>query len=318
VRIAVMGAGAQGCYVGGLLARAGLDVSFIARGEQLAALAERGLRLESELVGSFSLPVRAVADPATVGAVDLVIFTVKAYDVEGAGQQMRPLLGDRTMVLPLQNGVDTALRLGRFVPPQLILGGISYVSAHLAMPGVVRHLSGARLLFGELAGGDSPRCERLEALLQEAGLAAERRVDIRRDLWEKFMMTCAGSITALARLPLGDVLDYQEGRAFFRGVLEEVAAVARASRVAVSADVVERMMAVVAEYGAQVRTSLAEDLAQGRRLELEALNGALVRQGMERGVPTPLNFAIYAALKPHAAGPPALAAAANDDRSGSS
>ena len=309
MRTAVMGTGALGGFFGGLLARAGEDVTFIARGKHLGAIRERGLAIRSERVGDFALAVRATDDPGEVGPVDFVFFGVKTYDLEVAAEQMRPLVGPDTVVLPVQNGADIAERLGRVVGPERVLGGLTWVGGTIEAPGVIvqNASSGPTMLsFGELAGGTSPRVERLLELFGRAGIAAELHPDIRVPLWQKFVAVCAnGGMTALTRLPLGPILACPESRAMYRAAMEEVAAVARACGVGLPDEVADRMFAVMSGYPPTMRASMAYDLEAGRRLELEALNGTVVRLGQERGVPTPWNAAIYAALKPHADGPPA-------------
>jgi 2-dehydropantoate 2-reductase len=307
MRIAVVGAGGTGGFFGGLLARAGEDVTFIARGSHLGAIQDRGLTVKSRFVGDFTVKARATDDPVEVGPVDVVLFCVKAYDTETAAARMRPLVGPGTVVLPVQNGIDSAERIGRLVTPDAVIGGVAVVSAVIETPGVIDHRSVAnRIQFGELAGGTSPRTERLLPVLRQAGIKAELRVDIRVALWEKFVQICAFSgLTALTRLPLGPLRSCPETHELFRGTLQEVDAVGRAEGVALPADTVEAAMALFASGPPDLRGSLYYDLAAERRLEVDTLNGTAVRLGRARGVPTPLNFAIYAALKPYAAGAPA-------------
>jgi 2-dehydropantoate 2-reductase len=307
MRIAVVGAGGTGGFFGGLLARAGEDVTFIARGANLGAIREHGLTVKSRFVGDFTVKARATDDPAEIGPVDLVLFCVKAYDTETAAARMRPLVGPGTVVLPVQNGIDSAERIGRLVTPDAVIGGVAGVSAVIEAPGVIDHRSGPadRIHFGELAGGTSQRTERLLPVVRKAGIKAELRPDIRVALWEKFVRICGFSgLTALTRPPLGPVLGCPETRELFRGTLQEVEAVGRAEGVALPADTVDTSVAFFAAAPPDVRGSLYYDLAAGRRLEVDTLNGTVVRLGRERGVPTPLNFAIYAALKPYAAGAP--------------
>ncbi len=235
-----------------------------------------------------------------------MLFCVKAYDTETAAARMRPLVGPGPVVLPVQNGIDSAERIGRLVTPHAVIGGVAGVSAVIEARGVIDHRAGGRIDFGELAGGTSPRTERLLPVLRNAGIRAELRPDIRVALWEKFVRICGLSgLTALTRLPLGPVLGCPETRELFRGALQEVEAVGRAMGVALPADTVATAMALFTGAPPDVRGSRYYDLAAGRRLEIDTLNGAAVRLGRERGVPTPLNFAIYAALKPYAAGTPA-------------
>jgi len=303
----VIGAGGMGGYFGGHLARAGEDVTFLARGASLAALASLGLRVRSRLDDEFALAVKATDDPDTTGPVDLVLFCVKAYDVDAAALGIRPLMGPDTAVLPLQNGVDHLDRLSQAVGSGHVLGGVSYVAATAAAPGVIVHAGGTKLLLGDLTGGTSPRTERFLEAFRRAGIGAEVPPDIRVALWEKFVVVCATSgVTALTRLAVGPILACPESAALVRGVMEETAAVARAMRVPLAADCVPRLLEVLSRFDPTARASQYHDLVAGRRLELESLNGTTVRLGRQHGVPTPLNYALYAALRPYLDGPPGL------------
>lgn len=307
MRIAVMGTGGLGGYFGGLLARAGEAVSFIARGAHLRALQSQGLTVKSRLAGDFTLPVKATDDPSGIGPVDLVLFCVKTYDLEPAAEQGRPLVGPATIVLPLQNGIDNSERLARIIGDQAVIGGVAFVTSAIEAPGVVAQTGGpGKIVFGELAGGISRRTERLLDLFRRAGIAAELHPDIRIALWEKFLFICAFSgTTALTRLPIGPVLACPETSALFRGTMLEVEAVARAIGILLPADCVEKTFAFTAGLEPWSQSSLYHDLVGGRRLELETLHGTVVRLGRAQGIPTPLNFAIYAALKPYVHGVPA-------------
>ena len=313
MRIAVIGAGGMGGYFGGRLARAGEDVIFLARGASLAALASLGLSVRSRLGDEFTLPVEATDDPDKMGPVDLVLFCVKAYDVDPATLGIRPLIGPATVVLPLQNGVDHVDRLSQAFGLEHVLGGVSYVAATAATPGVIVHTGGTKLLLGELIGGTSPRTKRLLEAFQRAGIDAEIPADIRVALWEKFVVVCATSgMTALTRLPVGPILACPESAALVRGVMEETAAVARAMRIPLAGDCVPRLFDVLSRFDPTARASQYHDLVAGRRLELESLNGMTVRLGRQHGVPTPLNYALYAALRPYLDGPPAPAVTARE------
>jgi 2-dehydropantoate 2-reductase len=307
MRIAVVGAGGTGGYFGGLLARAGGDVAFIARGTQLEAIRARGLTVESSLAGTFTVPVRATDDPSEVGPVDLILFCVKAYDTEAAAEGARPLFRPGTMLISLQNGVDNEERIARAAGHSAGLGAAAYVVSAIKAPGVVAQTAGpGKIVLGELGGGKSERTDRLRDILQNAGIVAEVHPEIRAVLWQKFLFICAFSgVTAVTRLPIGTVLADPVTRALFRGTSEEVEAVARASRIDLPDDCVEQAMAQAAAVEPWGRGSLYGDLAGGRRLELESLNGEVVRRGGEHGIGAPLNFAIYAALRPYVDGAPA-------------
>jgi 2-dehydropantoate 2-reductase len=306
MRIAVVGAGGTGGYFGGLLARAGDDVTFIARGAHLEALRARGLTLESSLAGTFTVPVQATDDPRGVGPVDLILFCVKTYDTDAAAASVRPLIQPETMLLSLQNGVDNEERIARLSGHPSGLGAVAYVVSAIKAPGLVAQTAGpGKIVLGELGGGESARTERLRDVLQRAGIAAEVHPDIRAVLWQKFLFICAFSgVTALTRLPIGTVLADPATRALFRGTSEEVEAIARAIGIGLPDDCVEQALATASAVEPWGRGSLYGDLAGGRRLELEGLNGEVVRRGGELGIETPLNFAIYAALRPYVDGTP--------------
>jgi 2-dehydropantoate 2-reductase len=304
MRVTVMGSGGTGGYFGGLLARAGEDVTFVARGAHLEAMRTSGLTVRSRLVGDFSVKARATDDPAESGPADLVLFCVKAYDTESAAERLRPAVGPDTVILPVQNGIDSAERIGRTVGDAHVIGGLAGVSSVVAAPGVIEHRAGPDLIqLGELDGRASTRTERVAETLRKAGLKAQVRLDIRVGLWEKFVLICGLSgLTALTRLPLGAVLACPETRTLFRQAMEETQAVGQATGVPVPDDHAGKMMKFFEGSDPAIRGSLYYDLAAGRRLEIETLNGTVVRLGQERDVPTPANFAIYAALKPHAGG----------------
>ncbi len=304
MRIVVIGAGGTGGYFGGLLARAGEDVSFLARGTQLEALRTRGLTVKSHHAGTFSLPVHATSDPQEIGPVDLVLFCVKTYDTQAASEGLHLFMGPQTVVLPIQNGIDAAEQLSGEVGMQHLVGGVAYVTSHIESPGVIAQTAGARSIeLGELAGGQSERTERLQQVLRHAGISAQLPPDIRVTLWEKFLFICAFSgVTALTRLPLGQVLAYPETSELLKAVMKEGEAVSRASGIALPVDIVERSYATLQALEPEAMGSMAFDLLAGRRLEIEALNGTMVRLGQEHGMSLPFNYAIYAALKPYTNG----------------
>ena len=303
MRILVMGTGGLGGYFGGLLQRAGADVVFVARGAHLRALQVDGLRVRSP-EGDYSLPVRATDNPATIGLVDLVLFTVKTYDLDAAGKAVRPAVGPETAVLCLQNGVEAEARLGSILGASHILGGVTYVSAVIEAPGAIRHTGQTGdITFGEMDGRVTPRVDGIDALLRRAGVATTVTEDITRALWEKFVFISAmAGMTAVTRAPMGEIFEQAESRQMFRALMEEAVAIGRSRGIRLEG-VVDRHMAFVKERISSdeydMRASLYHDLAAGRRIELDALSGAVVRLGREAGVPTPLSFAIVAALRPY-------------------
>ena len=306
MRIAVMGTGGTGGYFGGLLARAGEEVTFIARGDHLEEIRKNGLAIKSVLAGDFSIPANATDNTQDIGPVDFVLFCVKAYDNATAADQIRPLIGPETVVLSVQNGIDNEQQIGEVIGPEHIVGCVSYVSSIIESPGVVAQTGGpGKIVLGEMQGGTSARTETIQNTLQNSGIAAELHPDIQVALWQKFLAICGvNGITALTRLPMGEILACEETRNLMRGTMEEVEAVARASGAALPGDCVDQSMDLFSSLEPSIRGSMYYDLAAGRRLELDVLNGTLVRLGSEHGIPTPINFAIYAALKPYLDGAP--------------
>jgi 2-dehydropantoate 2-reductase len=300
MRVAVMGTGGIGGYYGGKLAAAGEDVTFIARGAHLDAIRRNGLQVKS-VAGDFHVRPKATDDPATIGSVDLVLFCVKGYDTDTAAQRIRALIGSETAVLSLQNGVDNEEKLGRILGKAYVLGGVVHILSTITAPGIISQVAGPRTLkCGEMDGGLSSRATHIADVFGHAGVRAEASANILVDLWEKFLFICAqGGATALGRLGIGEILGCPETAQFYRGVMEEIAAVGRAKGVALPADAVDRALAFARTLQPAMRSSLAHDLEHGNRLEVDALMGAVVRYGAEVVVPTPLNFAIYACLLPH-------------------
>ncbi len=306
MRIAVMGAGGTGGFFGGLLARAGEAVTFIARGAQLEALQQNGLTVKSRLSGNFSLAVKATADPGQIGHVDLVLFCVKAYDNAVAADLIRPLIGPETLVLSVQNGIDNEAQIGEAIGPEHMLGCVSYVSSTIESPGVIAQTAGpGKIILGEMQGGVSDRTQHLRDMLQKAGIPAEIHADIQAALWQKFVAICGvNGVTALTRLPMGDILACAETRHLLRGTMVEVEAVAQARGATLPEGCVDQSMDFFSSIEPSARGSMYYDLAAGRRLELEVLNGTVVRLGNAHSIPTPFNFSIYAALKPYLNGAP--------------
>jgi len=300
MKIVMMGAGGVGGYFGALLHRAGEQVWFIARGEHLKAMQANGLQVTSVL-GDFTIKITATDDPVEAGMADLVVFSVKSYDTEAAAERMRPMIGPRTTILCLQNGVDNEEKLAAIYGERAVLPAVVHIFSAVSAPGVIAQTGGPRkITFGEPDGSISPRVERIFEVFRKAEINSERSTRIMADLWEKFLFICAvGGMTALTRAPIGEIRSCPESLAMLRAVMEEVAAVARAKRIPIAADAVEQAMQLVDGLAPGGRGSLYHDLAAGKRLELDALAGAVLRFGEETGVAIPMNRAIYAALKPH-------------------
>jgi len=280
-----------------MLAKAGEDVSFVARGEHRRALQTHGLTVKS-VGGDFHVVARAVEQPAEVGIVDLVLFALKSYHTESAAGQLKPCVGPDTVVLTLQNGIGNAEKIGETLGADRIMAGAAYIVSAIESPGVIRHTAAGRIVFGELDGSDTPRGRAIAGAFQRGGFRGEFSLNIRKVLWEKFALICAQGMTASTRLGIGRIRSCPASREMLRMAFEEITALAVASGVEMQAGVVDWLMKVTDALPPDTHTSLYHDLAQGKRLELEALQGTAVRLGQRYGVPTPMNFAIYAHLKP--------------------
>ena len=297
MKILVIGAGAVGGYFGGRLAAAGEDVIFAARGVNLAVLREHGLRVES-VAGDFRVgPVHAVGAVAEAGRCDVVLVCVKSYDTALVAAQLRRVAGAQTIVLSLQNGVENEAILQRELGGPPPMAGLTHIGAELVAPGVVRHVSGGRILFGELDGAVSERARHLDVLLRGAGIATHLSRHVEVLLWDKLTWNAAfNAVTAIARATVGEVLRQPDGRALIDAAMREVTAVARANGVALDPariePEIERSLAELAE----LRTSMLQDLERGKRLEHDALNGAVVRAAARASVDAPIHRTLHALL----------------------
>lgn len=299
MRIAVMGTGGVGGYFGGLLARAGHEVTFIARGAHLAAMQQHGLRVESTLDGTFTVQAQAVQDTSTVGPQDLILFTVKMYDNGPAIAAIRPVLGAETVLLTLQNGIDNGEQLvAAFGAPQVMIGSV-YMEGRVQAPGVVTQGGPGMAAFGELTPGITARGLRLLKFLREAGWRVELQENMPGMLWKKFAYIAgSAAVCTLTNCNYGEMRAVPETRALIQNAIEEVLAVGQARGAPLMEDSLAWAMTSLENFPAAGRASLAKDFSAGSRVELEGITGAVVRMAREVGVATPINNTLYALLKP--------------------
>lgn len=300
MKIVVMGTGGVGGYYGGLLARLGHEVTFIARGVHLEAIRTNGLQVKS-VHGDFAIaPAKATDNPAEIGPVDLVLFCVKTPDTEQAAQVIQPIVGQDTTVMSLQNGIDAAERIGAIIGMEHMLGAATWISSVVESPGVIRQVSQfRRIVLGELDGPITPRVETIVQALGSTGATVEASDNILKVLWTKFVFIAAISgVGSLTRLPVGEYRSIPETRTLLSGLMREVEAVARTSGIGLDADVVEKSLAFVDNAAPQIKPSMQLDVEAGRRSELESMNGVIGHMGGELGIPTPIANMAYAALLP--------------------
>ncbi len=306
MRIAVIGTGGVGGAFGAALAKAGGDVTFLARGAHLAAMRANGLRVEGDRGNTLIHPVQATDDPAAIGIVDIVLFCVKLWDVETAGAAIAGMVGPDTAVIPLQNGIDAAARLTPILGAQALMGGTVGISATIGAPGLIAQVGTMmQMSFGELDGRASPRGERLLALAQKAGFNVTLSSAIETAIWTKFiLLTGVSGVTALTRLPLGKLRDDPDVFGLFESTMRETEALGKAKGVPGLDGAADKHLAGLRKSPPTVMASMAHDLIRGNRIELPWLAGRVVSLGKELGVPTPANAFINAALKPYTNGTP--------------
>lgn len=299
MRIAVVGAGGVGGYFGGRLAQAGHDVNFIARGLHLEAMRRAGLQVES-INGDFTVSsVQATEDPADVGAVDLIVIGVKAWQIPETAARLGPMLGPQTLVLPLQNGLEASAQLAEVLGPAPVLGGLCGIYSFITAPGCIRHIGiDPWVTFGAMQPGQDDRLTGVQAALQQGGITANIASDIRVPLWDKFLVLRWGVVGAVCRVPAGVLRSLPQIRGMMDQAGREVLEVADTQGIALAADALQRSSELLDSLPAGATTSLQRDLMEGRPSELDAQAGALVRLGQRAGVATPLHLFIYHSLLP--------------------
>lgn len=303
MKVAVMGAGAIGGYLGARLAQAGADVSLVARGAHLDAIRRNGLTIDSPLGSVDGLNLAATDDPKEIGEVDLVLFTVKLWDTGDAAQAIKPLVGPETKVITVQNGIDSVDAISAHIPPTQVVGGVIYLFAVISKPGVIENSGGVhRMIVGD-HGGD-PHIAELPGLLETVpGIGLELSSNIRRTIWEKYIRLVAlSAATALTRAPIGAVLGNEVTRDFFTRLLEEAVAVANADGQDFMQDDVKAGLEFFDQLPPGFKASMLEDLERGNRLELPWLSSRLCELAGQHGLDAPAHQAARWGLTLHQGG----------------
>ena len=300
MRFAIFGVGAIGGYFGGRLAQAGEDVTFIARGNHLQAMRKKGLRVDS-INGDFVVsPVTATDDPAQIGVVDVVMVGVKTWQVPEAAKSIQPLMGEDTLVLPLQNGVEAPTQLAEILGRGHVCGGLAKIFSFIAAPGHIRH-SGVEpyIGFGELDNQRTARLENLLRAFKRSGIKAEIAPDITAALWAKFLFVASwGGIGAITRAPIGVIRSFAQTRRMLERSMQEIYDVARALKINLEPETVSASMAFVDTLPPHGTTSMQRDIAENRPSEIDSWSGAVVRLGREAGVSVPIHEFVYSSLRP--------------------
>lgn len=298
MKISVMGAGAVGCYYGGMLARAGHEVVMIARPEHAQAMQNNGLLLDTQAFKEH-VTVQASTDPASVQGSNAVLFCVKSTDTESAGAAIQLYLQNNTVVLSLQNGVDNAQRLSGLLT-QPVIPAVVYVATEMAGPGHVRHHGRGELLLGPWQGSTA-----FVSMLTQAGIPTQVSNNVTGALWDKLIINCAvNALSAIPQMAYGQLMQGPGVEQVMRDVVQECLLVAQAAGVVLTADPWAAVQRIAQTMPTQ-RSSTAQDLARGKRSEIDHLNGYVVQLGHTLGVPTPANRVLHTLVKLLESQPPA-------------
>lgn len=301
MRFVVMGTGGIGGFFGALLARAGEDVWFVSRGTHFEAMQREGLQIAST-VGSFTIPpAQIVQNPDLVGYADVILFCVKSYDTESAARQLSSLLNDRSLIISLQNGVDNAEKIAAIHPRNSCYGGAAYISSRITAPGHITESGGfQRIVFGPMNGEASASAKEVQDRFVHAGIKSQLSPNIRKDLWQKLTFIASmGSLTALSRLTHGEIIGNPRTRTLMFDAMREVETVAL--KLGIDVDPVDeaKILEGLKRFSSDTRSSMYYDLVAQKPMEVEALNGTVVRLGEQVGVPTPIHRVIYSLLLPY-------------------
>jgi 2-dehydropantoate 2-reductase len=301
MRIAIVGTGGVGGYLGGRLAQAGEEVVFIARGQHLQAMRQRGLRVDS-INGDFSLnPVQATDNPAEAGPVEVVIVAVKGWQVAEAAQAMQPLVGDQTFIVPFLNGIEAAHQLANVYGPERVVHGFCQIVSFIAGPGHIQHTGVEPVFsFGEADNRRSPRIEQLYQAIERAqGVTPHIPADIQAAVWTKFLLispwSCIGSLT---QAPVGAWRSVPETRELWQQLMAELMALAQANQINLTEAKIERTMAFVDQLAPQLTASMQRDVMAGKPSEMETQVGAVIRLAAESSLAVPAYRFVYGCLHP--------------------
>ena len=300
MKIIIAGSGGVGGYFGAKLAKAGADVTFMARGEHLKAMQNYGLIIDSAEEGKWQIKVRATDELPNQETADLIMLCVKSYDTESMINQLKPVVGANTMIMSLQNGIDNEQKIGDMVSASNVLGGVAYIFANISSPGVIQHHQMGQIKFGKMDGSLPPNVVRISRILNEAGIDAEATPNINQILWQKYIFLVALSgTTTLARVPVKVISENSATYELWKNQIVELLSLAKAEGLNFDSDMVEKFSSLLNSLSPGNYSSLYHDLMNGKRLELSALHGYAAQLGKRHNVPTPTIDAVFGALSPH-------------------
>ena len=295
-QIMVVGAGSVGGFFGAHLAKNNSNVSFLLRPRTLEAVKRNGLTIKSAK-GNFTVHPPAASDPRELATPDLIILAVKAYDLDEVMTQLEPVLPERTVILTLQNGIDTEDRIIARLHRDCVVGGVAFIYSKIVEPGVIEHYKRGGVAIGELMGHTSERLSQIAEIFKQAGISCQLSEDIRKSKWEKMCWNCVfNPLTVVIDDKVAKALDHPEMAGVIRQIVGEVAAVSAAVKVPLAPDMAEKVVKWTQELR-DIHTSMYDDWKAKRPTEIDYLNGYIVRVGRELGIPTPVNEALTAMVK---------------------
>jgi len=299
MKIAIVGTGGVGGYFGGKLAMAGNDVTFLARGEHLKAIQQKGLSIES-IHGDFQVhQAKATDSLQAIGLVDLVIIAVKAWQVQDVGKELNSILKKDTLVLPLQNGISAADELSELINPLHIIGGLCRIISKIMSPGVISHFGmDPEIVFGELSHTLTDRVSTLKAVFDDAGIKSRISSDIQADLWNKFIAICVSGLLAVTKTTYGELRELNETRVLMLELLNEIYQLSQKIGINIDPDYVSRTVALIDSYPYGSTSSLTRDVCEGKPSEIEYQNGTVVKLAEKHGIDVSVNRFVYHCILP--------------------
>lgn len=300
MKIAIIGAGGVGGYFGGRLAKAGFDVTFLARGKQLKALQQKGLMVKSILGDIHLHKVDATNRISEIGPSDLVVLALKAWQVKEILDDLKTIIHPTTILLPLQNGVVTANELAEVIDKKHIVGGLCRIISKIEAPGVIHHfgVTSPKITFGELDNSISERLRTIKSIFDKAGIESEISPDIEAELWKKFLMICVSGLLAVTKTTYGELREIKETRQLMIELFTEIYTLSQKMKIHIEADFVEKTVNLINKLPYDSTSSLTRDVWDGKPSEIEYQNGTVVKLGLKHKIETPVNRFVYHCILP--------------------
>ena len=299
MKIAIIGTGGVGAYFGGKMAKAGFDVTFLARGEHLKAISENGMTVKS-ILGDFHLDSVKVTDTIKeIGECDLIVLAVKAWQINEIAGELKSIVGENSIILPLQNGVLAVEELKVHFHEKYIISGLCQIFSKIESPGVVNHFGVIpKIIFGELDNSITIRIQKIKQIFDVSGINSEISADIKAALWKKFIPICVSGLLAVSKTTYGELRELKETRQMMVELLKEIYRLSQKIGIHIESDFVEKAVAFIETFPHETTSSLTRDVLEGKPSEIEYQNGTVVKLGIQYGIDTPINRFVYNCILP--------------------